>query len=106
MSAASNWRKANPHKKAPEKKKDNKINAAPAPAEQKTEQKEKTAASDFPGNDKDKKILAIIKENPEGITMPEVAYVMGVAFVSISRNVRKLLIDGRIIKKDNKYYRE
>lgn len=55
-------------------------------------------------NNIEKKILAIIDDNPEGISLPEVAYILGVAFVTVTKDIKKLLKDGLIIKKDNKYF--
>lgn len=55
-------------------------------------------------NDNEKKILAIIEDNPEGISLPEAAYIMGVAFVTITRDMKKLLKDGLIKKKENRYF--
>ena len=52
--------------------------------------------------DKEKN-LSIIKDNPEGITLPEIAYIMEVASISISREIKKLLKKDRIKKKRNKY---
>lgn len=46
------------------------------------------------------KILAIIQDNPEGITLPEIGYIMGLAFVSITKDVNKLLADGLIKKEE------
>lgn len=54
--------------------------------------------------EKKKKILSIVREYPEGITMAEIAYIMGVAFISITQDVKKLLKDGLIKKKENKYF--
>lgn len=50
------------------------------------------------------KILSIVKDNPEGITLPEIAYIMGVAFVTITQDVKKLLSNGYIKKRENKYF--
>ena len=52
---------------------------------------------------KEKKILAIVKDNPEGITLPEIAYIMGVTFVTITRDIKKLLKTEHIKKNRNKY---
>lgn len=56
-------------------------------------------------SDKEKRILSIVKDNPGGITLPEIAYVMGVAFVTITKDVKSLLVVAKRIKKeDNKYF--
>jgi len=69
------------------------------------EAKKEEAAPTEAGNlTKPEKICAIIEENPEGISLPEIAYIMGVAFVSITRDVKNLLTDGKIKKEDGKYY--
>lgn len=49
-------------------------------------------------------ILSIVKDNPEGVTLPEIAYIMGVAFVTITQDVKKLLSNSHIKKKVNKYF--
>jgi len=70
------------------------------PAEVKVKEEEK-----FPRRtEKERKILSIIKKNPEGITLPEIAYDMGVAFVTITKDVKKMLQDGLIKKVDNRYF--
>lgn len=53
---------------------------------------------------KEKDILAIIRENPEGIALPEIAYIMGVAFVTIIQDVKKLMKKGLIRQKEYKYF--
>jgi len=50
---------------------------------------------------KEKEILSIIRDNPEGISLPETAYIMDVAFVSIIQDAKKLLQEGVIKKKNN-----
>lgn len=52
----------------------------------------------------EKKIISIIKEYPEGITLPEIAYIMGVAFVSLTQDMKRLLEKGLIKKKNYKYF--
>lgn len=53
---------------------------------------------------REKKILAVVKENTEGIILPEIAYIMGIAFLSIIQDVKRLLKKGLIKKKENKYF--
>ncbi|MFQ6110347.1 MAG: hypothetical protein ACE5L7_12425 [Candidatus Aminicenantales bacterium] len=53
---------------------------------------------------KEKEILAVVRKNPEGIALPEIAYIMGVAFVTIIQDVNKLLAKGLIKKKGYKYF--
>ena len=53
---------------------------------------------------KEKEILAIIENNPEGITLPEIAYLMGEAFVAIIPEARRLTKRGVIKKKNYKYF--
>jgi DNA-binding MarR family transcriptional regulator len=49
---------------------------------------------------KEKEILAIIKNNPEGIALPEIAYLMGEDFATIIPEARRLS-EKRLIKKKN-----
>ncbi len=53
---------------------------------------------------KEKEILAIIENNPEGITLPEIAYLMDEAFVTIIPEARKLSKKGLVKKKNYKYF--
>ena len=53
---------------------------------------------------KEKEILAIIENNLEGITLPEIAYLMGEAFVTIIPEARRLTRRGLIKKKNYKYF--
>jgi len=72
----------------------------PMPKPKRKKKKEKS-----PGvSDKETKILSVIKDNPDGMTLPQIAYVMGVAFVTITRDVKKLLADGLIKKEENQYF--
>jgi len=78
----------------------NKVTAA-----KEAKQSEKRKRKKFSGNAYDgEKILVIIKDNPKGITLPEIAYLMGVAFITITKDVKNLLTDGLIRKKENKYF--
>lgn len=52
---------------------------------------------------KEKEILAIIENNPEGITLAEIAYLMGEAFVTIIPEARRLSEKGLVKKKNYKY---
>jgi len=53
---------------------------------------------------KQKDIFTVVRENPDGITLPEIAYAMGVPFVTLARDAKKLL-DLKVTKKrDNRYY--
>lgn len=54
--------------------------------------------------DRKKRILSIIKDNPEGIALPEIAYIMGVEFFTIIKDIKKLLNNNYIKKKRNKYF--
>jgi len=55
-------------------------------------------------NDIEKQILSIIRDNPEGITLPEASYIMDEAFVKLIKNVKRLIKMGLIVKKENKYF--
>ena len=55
-------------------------------------------------SNREKEILSLIKENSEGIPLPEVAYVMGVGLVTIIEDAKRLTKKGLIEKKDNKYF--
>lgn len=55
-------------------------------------------------NRKEKEILSIIREDNEGIVLPEIAYVMDVDFVTIIQDVKRLNRKGLIKKKKNKYF--
>jgi len=55
-------------------------------------------------SNKENKILKIIKDNPKGISLPEIAYIMGVAFVSINQEMKELLNTGKIKREDNQYF--
>jgi len=54
--------------------------------------------------EREKKILSIVKNNPEGITLPEISYITGVEFFSIIKDIKKLLNGGNIKKEKNKYF--
>jgi len=65
---------------------------------------EETKKEEVPGlSDKEKKILSIINDNPKGITLREIADIMGVAFVTITRDIKKLLAEDLTKKKENRY---
>ena len=81
----------------------------PSPAEAmtnriKVERIKKMDKKYFRPTNKEKEILAIIGNNPEGITLPEIAYLMGEAFVTIIPAARRLTKKGVIKKKDYKYF--
>jgi hypothetical protein len=54
--------------------------------------------------DLEAKLLAAIREHPEGITLTEVAESLGVAPVVFGRAARKLLDEGRVRKEDKAYF--
>ncbi len=53
---------------------------------------------------KERKIVAAVRENPDGITLPEIAYIMGVPFITLARNVKSLAGKKVIRKKDSRYF--
>ncbi|MGB2762881.1 MAG: hypothetical protein WBC20_00575, partial [Candidatus Aminicenantaceae bacterium] len=55
-------------------------------------------------SEKERKILSIVNANPEGISLPEIANVMEVAYITITRDIKKLLTDGLIKKEDYLYF--
>jgi hypothetical protein len=68
----------------------------------KKEQKntQKTSGS----SEKEMKIISIIEDSPRGITLSEIAFLMDVASVSISKNIKRLMDEGHIRKEENKYF--
>ena len=54
--------------------------------------------------DRKNKILKLINDNPEGISIPEIAYIIGVTFVSINKEMKELLNTGKIKREDKKYF--
>ena len=54
--------------------------------------------------DLEAKLLAAIREHPEGITLTEVAESLGVAPIVFGRAARKLLDEGRVRKEDKAYF--
>lgn len=67
--------------------------------------KKKETGNEFSGNsNRENKILKLIKDNPKGISLPEIAYIMGVTFVSINKEMKEFLDTGKIKKEDNKYF--
>lgn len=55
-------------------------------------------------SDKEREIMSVIRDNPEGITLSEIGYIMGVAFVTIIKEVKRLSDAGLIKKKESKYF--
>ena len=53
---------------------------------------------------REREILSVIRDNPEGITLAETAYVLDTASVMISKHMKKLLTLGLIKKKENRYF--
>ncbi len=53
---------------------------------------------------REREILSVIKENPEGITLPETAYILDTASVKLSMHMKKLLTLGLIEKRENRYF--
>jgi DNA-binding MarR family transcriptional regulator len=62
------------------------------------------AKKSFRLTNKEKEILAIIKNNPDGIALPEIAYLMGEAFVTIIPETKRLSKKGLIEKEEYKYF--
>jgi hypothetical protein len=54
--------------------------------------------------DLEAKLLAAVNEHPEGITLPEVAYSLGVVPIVLGRASRSLLDKGKIRKKEKFYF--
>jgi len=54
--------------------------------------------------DLEAKLLAAIREHPEGITLTEVAKSLGVASIVFGRAARKLVDEGRVRKEDKAYF--
>ena len=53
---------------------------------------------------KEKAILSVVRDNPEGITLPETVYILGTASVMISKQMKKLMTLGLIKKEKNRYF--
>ena len=53
---------------------------------------------------KEKKILSIIGDYPDGISLPETAYIMDVPFVSLIQDIKNLLKKSLLRKKNNIYF--
>jgi DNA-binding CsgD family transcriptional regulator len=53
---------------------------------------------------REKKVLSIIRENSEGITLPETAYLMDMSLIDLAKDMKRLLKKGEIKKKNNKYF--
>ncbi len=63
---------------------------------------EEVAAEEVP--DVEAKLLAAIREHPQGITLTEVAESLGVAPIVLGRASKKLLDEGKIRKEDKAYF--
>jgi len=63
---------------------------------------EEVAEEEIP--DLEAKLLAAIREHPEGITLSEVAGDLGVAPIVFGRAARKLVDEGRVRKEDKAYF--
>ena len=90
--------KAKPKKMKPAKAK----KVEPEAKAKKAEPEEAKEESEL--SDKEEKILSIVNDNPEGISLPEIAYVMEVAYITITRDIKKLMTDGLIKKEDYLYF--
>ena len=55
-------------------------------------------------SEKERNILSVVNDNPEGISLPEIANVMEVAYITITRDIKKLMTDGLIKKEDFLYF--
>jgi predicted transcriptional regulator len=53
---------------------------------------------------REREILSVVRDNPEGITLPETAYILDTASVMISKHMKKLLSLGLIKKIKNRYF--
>jgi len=53
---------------------------------------------------REREIISVIKENPEGIRLPEIAYILDTASVMLSKQIKKLMSLGVIKKKENRYF--
>jgi len=81
------------------------VKAKPRKRKPPAEEVKKKVKEKVPGlTDREKTILSIIRDNPEGITLPEIAYIMGVAFVTITKDLARLLKEGLIKKEENRYF--
>ncbi len=65
---------------------------------------EKTALKQEETPDLETKLLAAIREHPEGITLTEVAESLGVAPIVFGRVSRRLIDEGKIRKEDKAYF--
>ena len=52
---------------------------------------------------REKEIIDVLKDYPQGITLPETAYIMHVPSLSLIQPMKNLLKKGFIKKKANKY---
>jgi len=55
---------------------------------------------------REKKVLSFIKDNTEGISLQEIAYLMDVSLIDLAKDMKRLLGKGLIRKENNKYYPE
>jgi len=53
---------------------------------------------------REREILSVVRDNPEGINLPETAYILDTASVMISKHMKKLLSLGLIKKIKNRYF--
>jgi len=65
---------------------------------------EKAAPVEEGTPDLEAKLLAVIREHPQGITLSEVAESLGVAPIVFGRAARKLVDEGRVRKEDKAYF--
>jgi len=55
-------------------------------------------------SEREKEIISILKADPHGISLPEMAYILDVASLNLMRDVKKLLKKGLIKKRENRYF--
>jgi len=65
---------------------------------------EKAAPVEEGTPDLEAKLLAVIREHPQGITLSEVAGSLGIAPIVFGRAARKLVDEGRVRKEDKAYF--
>jgi len=52
----------------------------------------------------DDKVLEVLEENPNGITLTEMAYAIGVPFQKLTGPTRRLISRGEVRKEDKLYF--
>jgi len=57
-----------------------------------------------PAVSKEQQILEVLKENPQGITLPQIGSALGVRYITLARAINGLVEESRVEKKDTLYF--